>query len=320
MIQLSNKISKKLNTLPLQPGIYKFLDSDNRIIYIGKSICLRKRVKSYFVDNPKWDKVKKMVAFIDDLEFIVTDTHLEARLLECELIKSIKPIFNSQMKNDEKYAYIKIEEYNIYNPISVVYKREANSFGPFRRKFSLFTMTDSLKNIYPIIKNNDRYEFEYDIFPISMDRFTFEENKSNLLDIFSDDYSLELFINGVENKMKEAASLCKFETASMYRDIIFNLNYLKSGINGYKNLFSKNIVLKIQTQNGYKLFFVSKGKILLKKSYKNYSKNYINSFINKGMELSKTYSITSNEKISIDYRDILYSEISASPATIIFRC
>jgi len=179
-------------------------------------------------------------------------------------------------------------------------------------------MIDSLKNIYPIIKNNGRYEFEYNIFPLSMDRFTFEDNKTNLLDIFSNDASLVLFIKEIELKMKEAASLCKFETASMYRDIIFSLNYLKSGINGYKNMFTKDIVLKIQTQNGYKLFFVKKGQILLKKSYKNHSKKYIDAFINKGTQLCKINNTTTNEKISIDYRDILYSEISGAPGTIIF--
>lgn len=313
MIQVSDIISEKLNALPDKPGIYKFLDSNGRIIYIGKSICLSRRVKSYFVNNPKWDKVKKMISFIENLEFIVTDTHLEARLLECELIKSIKPIFNSQMKNDERYAYIKIEEYNTHNPISVVYKREANSFGPFRRKFTLYKTIDSLKNVYPIRKIEEKYDFNYNLFPLSMDRFTYEENKSNLLYIFTNENSLELFIQEIEIKMKEAASLYKFETASIFRDIILSLNYLRNGINGYKNMFFKNIFLKLQIHNGYKLFFIYNGQILFKKCYKNPSKKSIDLFIKKGLILSKSTLPIPNEKISIDFRDILYSEIISLP-------
>lgn len=317
MIQVSDIISKKLNILPDNPGIYKFLDSNGRIIYIGKSICLSRRVKSYFVNNPKWDKVKKMIPLIEDLEFIVTDTHLEARLLECELIKSVKPIFNSQMKNDERYAYIKVEEYNNHNPISVVYEREENSFGPFRRKFTLYKTLESLKNIYPIIKIEEKNDFNYNLFPLFMDRYTYEENKSILLDIFTNENSLELFIQEIEIKMKEAASLYKFETASIFRDIILSLNYLKNGINGYKNMFSKNIFLKLPIHNGYKLFFIYNGQILLMKCYKYPSRKSVDLFINKGLVLSKSVIPIFNEKFSIDFRDILYSEILSLPKELV---
>lgn len=317
MIQVSSVISEKLNTLPDRPGVYKFLDSNGRIIYIGKSICLSRRVKSYFVNNPKWDKVKKMIPLIEALEFIITDTHLEARLLECVLIKSIKPIFNSQMKNDERYSYIKVEEYNNHNPISVVYEREENSFGPFRRKFTLYKTLESLKNIYPILKIEEKYDFSYNLFPLPMNKYTYEENKLILLDIFTNENSLKLFIYEIGIKMKEAASLYKFETASIFRDIIFSLNYLKNGINGYKNMFSEKILLKLPIHNGYKLFFIYKGQILLMKCYKNPSKKSIDLFIKKGLVLSKPTIEILNEKISIDFRDILYSEILSLPKELV---
>lgn len=316
MIQVTDKVKEKLNIIPQLPGIYKFLDCNGRIIYIGKSKTLNKRVKSYFVDNPKWDKVSRMTPNIDDLEFVVLDTHIEARLLECELIKSVKPIFNSQMKNDEKYAYIKIEDYNRYNPISIVHNREENSFGPFRRKYSLYKIIESLKNLYPLEKSDASYSFEYHLIPSSMDNDTYNMNKEVLLEIFSSDIHMDAFIKAIEVKMREAASIYKFETASMYRDIIFSLNYLKSGISGYRNMFLKNIVLKIPFDSGIKLFFISHGKIVHKKSYKKLSNKNYNLFIDNCLKLPIP-SPSSDEKMSIDYRDILYSEILSLPSSMV---
>lgn len=316
MISTSDKIKEKLNILPELPGIYKFLDHYGNIIYIGKSKTLNKRVKSYFVDNPKWDKVNRMTPCIDDLEFVVTDTHLEARLLECELIKSIKPIFNSQMKNDEKYAYLKIEDYNRHNPISLVFEREENSFGPFRNKYSLSKIVESLNNLYPISRVNDNYEFKYNLLPISMNEAIYEENKAILMELFSSDIYMDIFINQINLKMKEAASKYKFETASLYRDIIFSLNYLKAGISGYRNMFLKNIVLRIPIENGVKLFFITHGQIAFKKEYKRLSVKSYDLFVRNSLILPVP-TPSMDEKISIDYRDILYSEILSLPSHMV---
>ena len=311
MSKIPENLIEKLNSIPSLPGIYKMKDSNGIIVYVGKSKCLKNRVRSYFTANHKQSKIEKMVSLINDIEYIVTDTHLEALLLECELIKKIKPMFNTQLKNDEKYAYIKIEEYNIYNSLSIVNKREENTYGPFRRKFSLNEMIISLKNLYPIIRNNEGYDFEYNLFPLTMGKDTYEENKTILQEIFSDDKNLMKLIDRLEEKMKEAASLYRFETASTYRDMIYTLNYLKSGIYGYKNMFSKNILLKIPIPNGHKLFFVSKGQILLKESYSLITKTDIKNFINKGKKLVVANPSIQDEKVSMDFRDILYSEIKS---------
>lgn len=317
MTKVPKHLIEKINQIPAEPGIYKMLDSNDRIIYVGKSICLRNRVKSYFVKNHRWSKVEKMVSFIDDIEYIVTDTHLEAILLECNLIKKIKPMFNTQLKNDEKYVYLKIEEFNIHNPLSIVNTREENCFGPFRRKFSLVELINSFKNIYPIVKDNEGYRFYYNLMPISMDRDKFDENKKSLEEIFSDDKEMMLLINKLEEKMKEAATELQFATASVYRDMIYGLNYLKTGIYGYKTIFSKDIILKIPISEGYKLFFISKGEILLKSTFSNLTDEDMKNFINTGSNLKSSISKNSNEKSSMDYRDILYSEIKSLPKEMI---
>src|SRR5690554_855055 len=116
---MSPAIKEKLDQIPPLPGIYKMLDSRGNIIYVGKSMCLRKRVSSYFTGNHRWKKVEKLVFFTADIDYIVTDTHLEARLLECEMIKKLKPVFNSQMKNDNGYVYLKVESDSRYKVLSV---------------------------------------------------------------------------------------------------------------------------------------------------------------------------------------------------------
>jgi excinuclease ABC subunit C len=313
MSKIPNHLIEKINSIPTQSGIYKMLDSSGRIIYIGKSISLKNRVRSYFADNPKWSKVEKMVSFIDGIEYIVTDTHLEAILLECSLIKEIKPMFNSQLKNDEKYVYLKVEDFNIYNPLSIVNSREDNCYGPFRRKFSLVELINSLKNIFPITKDGKNYNFEYNLVPVSMDKDAFEKNKESLQEIFSDDENMMLLINGLEEKMKGAAAQLQFATASIYRDMIYGLNYLKTGIYGYKAIFSKDILLKIPINSGYKLFFVSKGEILLKSIFSTLTESDMKDFINTGKNLKLSMSKSLNEKSSMDFRDILYSEIKSLP-------
>lgn len=201
MSKYPKDLKEKINAFPTKPGIYKMLDSENRIIYIGKSISLKNRVKSYFVKNHKWEKVEKMVSLIDDIEYIVTDTHLEAVLLECELIKKIKPIFNAQLKNHEKYVYLKIEDYNIHNSLSIVSNREENSHGPFRSKSTLMEFIGQLKNLYPIVKDSSGYRFSYELLPISMDRDGFEKNKESLEEILLEEDKMALFMGQLDKEM-----------------------------------------------------------------------------------------------------------------------
>lgn len=319
MIDMSDKLKNKLNNIPALPGIYKMLDSRRNIIYVGKSKCLKKRVKSYFVTDHKWEKVKKMVALIRDIEYIVTDTHLEARLLECSLIKTIKPPFNSQMKNDRRYAYLQIKDYNPYNSLAVVHERSDYTYGPLRSQHMLIELIDLLKNLYPIQFTGDKYEFEYHLFPITMDQITFEKNQQVLIDLLSNEEKLKLFIEQLEDNMNKAASTYHFEKASKYRDIIRGLEYVKHGINGYRDLFSKRLVLKLPTQEGVKLFYVNKGNILLTKKYKRISSldKYLKNFIDKGNAIECNEIMEIDDKAAIDYRDILYSEINSLPEDMI---
>lgn len=202
-MNFSVKLKQKLNIIPQLPGIYKMLDSRGNIIYIGKSKCLRKRVRSYFTGNHKSSKIEKLVSFIDDIDYIVTDTHLEAKLLECRLIKEVKPIFNSQMKNDGRYVYLKIvEKYNPYKALTVQAQRSEYFYGPFRQKYVIYDMIDAMMNIFPITKKNGQYLFDYNPIPLTMDQNSFDENRRILTELFSNAECMDSFIKILEDKMK----------------------------------------------------------------------------------------------------------------------
>jgi excinuclease ABC subunit C len=312
----SKYISKdKLKQIPELPGIYKMLNSRGSIIYIGKSKCLRKRVQSYFVSTPKWDKVNRMVSLIKDIEYIVTDTHLEARLLECELIKEYKPPFNAQMKNDQGYFFIKIEKYNKNNPLSITDNRTEDSFGPFRSRYSMNEFLGRLKNLYPIVKNGSNYEFEYSMFPVQMDETTFNLNRSILLELFTDENNIDYIIQALQTKLDEAVIAYKYEAASIYRDMIISFKSIKNGLNGYRELLSRNIFLKLPINNGgYKLFYIVNGLIINNMVIDKLSQTQTDIFIRESkLKQSDISPAMPNEKSWIDYRDIMFSEILNLP-------
>lgn len=310
---LSTELKQKLNDIPQLPGIYKMLDSQGSIIYVGKSKCLQKRVRSYFTNSQKSSKIEKLVSLIHDIDYIVTDTHLEAQLLECQLIKEIKPMFNSQMKNHGSYVYLKIEEYNKYKALTVESQRSECSYGPFRHRYRLNEIIDTLVGIFPIIKKNDEYLFDYSPIPLSMDETSFNENRSILIEIFSDMKCMNSFINTLEDKMQESATSYKYETASKYRDIIRGLNYMTYRINDYTNFLSQDYLLKIPTPKGTKLFLISSGYILRRKIFQNPTDVDIHSFVNTGYKMKSSNIIGINEKAAVDYHDIIYSEIKSMP-------
>lgn len=305
-------LKEKLNRVPAAPGVYKMLDDTGRIIYIGKSKCLNKRVKSYFVPNPKWDKARIMKVFIKDIEVIVTDTHLEAMLLECELIKDIKPFFNVKMKNDKRYAYLKLSDDVRSQPIHVTLEKEAGCIGPFRSKGTLEEFRDSLRNLYPIKMKDGKYQLDYHIFPVHMDSTVYGENLNQLRTILEIPSAMALFIEGVQECMDTYASLYQYEKAARYYSILNKLRYLQYGMNRYCELETKDMILQIKLQRGHKYFYISQGRVVHKRKYARISEENQLDFVEKSNRKKPKLAIV-DEKSLIDYRDIIYSEILRMP-------
>lgn len=301
------KIQIKLNQIPSFPGIYKMLDSTGQIIYIGKSKYLIKRVKSYFSKAPKPPKIEKMVFFIDDIEYIVTDTHLDARLLECQLIKEIKPYFNSQMKSDRKYSYLKVADNRKSNVLSIVPERDGDTFGPFRRKRLIQSLVDNATHLFPVVENNHSCEFKYHTLPETMSQADFIENRRTLMKVFSNGPSMQCLINQLKTRINEEAVQCNYERATTYRDLIISLTYISHVLYDYKSLITKDILLKIPFRDGEKLFFISKGKIILKKYYPVLAQTEIDAFLDEGRKTRSGIVPEWDEKADVDFKNILFS-------------
>jgi excinuclease ABC subunit C len=147
-------IQEELKKLPDKPGVYIMKDESGAIIYVGKAVVLKNRVRQYFQTSANHSpKVTAMVAKISEFEYIVTDTELEALILECNLIKKHKPRFNILLKDDKNYPYIKITMYEDYPRMFMtrrVDKDGARYFGPYSNVFSVRETMNLIKKVFPI--------------------------------------------------------------------------------------------------------------------------------------------------------------------------
>ena len=151
---MNEKLKESLKMLPELPGCYLYYNSDNEIIYVGKAKILKRRVKSYF--NRKHDSVKVnvLVSQIDHLEYIITNSEVEALILESHLIKKHKPKYNILLKDDKKYPYFLITDED-FPRIQIVRKRNMNKlkgryYGPYTNIGAMHSTLDFLKKIFPL--------------------------------------------------------------------------------------------------------------------------------------------------------------------------
>lgn len=147
-------LQEELKKLPDKPGVYLMKDESGAIIYVGKARVLKSRVRQYFQSAAAHTpKVAAMVAKVSEFEYIVTDTELESLILECNLIKELRPKFNILLKDDKNYPYIKItmnEEYPRILMTRRVDKDGAKYFGPYSNVLSVRETMNLIKKIFPI--------------------------------------------------------------------------------------------------------------------------------------------------------------------------
>lgn len=132
---MNDRIEAILKTLPDHPGVYLMKDKDGEIIYVGKAISLKNRVRQYFHSHKNHSsKVIAMVRKIEDIQYILVDSEMEALILECNLIKKYRPHYNILMKDDKQYPYMRIDFSDPFARVEVVRKVEndgAKYYGPF---------------------------------------------------------------------------------------------------------------------------------------------------------------------------------------------
>ncbi len=149
----ASELTQKLDTLPERPGVYIYRSSDRKVIYVGKAVVLRNRVRSYFQAN-RDPKTRRLVSEIADLEWIVTDTELEALILENELIKRHRPRFNVRLKDDKTYPYIKLHWNEDFPKVTIVRRMERDGgryYGPFTSAYAVRQTLDVLRRVFPYL-------------------------------------------------------------------------------------------------------------------------------------------------------------------------
>ena len=147
------QIEEELKKLPNKPGVYIMKNKQDEIIYVGKAVSLRNRVRQYFRKNKKTKRIENMVSLIDHFEYIVVDNEAEALILECNLIKKNRPKFNVLLKDDKTYPYIKIDIKSDFPAVTFT-RRITNDgskyFGPYANPGAAKEMIDFIKQKYQI--------------------------------------------------------------------------------------------------------------------------------------------------------------------------
>ncbi len=150
----SEALQLKLDGLPTKPGCYLYKDSAGKIIYVGKAVNLRSRVRSYFHETVDSPKTRELVKHISDLEYIVVGSELEALILEMNLIKKHRPKYNVRLKDDKRYPYIKIHYADAFPKVTVTRQMAQDGskyFGPYTSAWAVYQTLDVLRKIFPYL-------------------------------------------------------------------------------------------------------------------------------------------------------------------------
>ena len=223
-------IEEELKKLPGKPGVYIMHDKEDNVIYVGKAISLKNRVRSYFRKTNKTERIKKMVSLIDYFEYIVVDNEAEALILECNLIKKYRPKFNVLLKDDKTYPYIKVDVKSEF-PNVIVTRRLINDgskyFGPYVSAGAAKEMVDFIKSKYKIrqcrnFKYKDRTCLNYHIKKCSapcmgyISKEDYMKQINEIIDLL--DGKTDKILKELKVQMEEASKKQDFEEAAYIRD------------------------------------------------------------------------------------------------------
>ena len=226
-------IEKELKKLPQKPGVYIMHDKDDKIIYVGKAISLKRRVTSYFRKTKKTQRILNMVALIDHFEYIVCDNEAEALVLECNLIKKNMPKFNVLLKDDKTYPYIKINVKAKFPDVYItrrVLNDGARYFGPYPNSGAAKEMVEFIKTRFKIrqcksFKYKDRACLNYYIKKCSgpcMGYISEEDYRKRINQIISIlDGNVKDVEKELKNEMELASQKMEYEKAALLRDELY---------------------------------------------------------------------------------------------------
>jgi len=280
-MDISEKIQGVLATLPSKPGCYLYRNNEGTIIYVGKAINLKNRVRSYFhADTSHDSKTRRLVRDIVDIEWIVVGSELEALILEMNLIKKHRPKYNIRLKDDKRYPYIKVHWADPFPKVTVTRQMDEDGsryFGPYTSAWAVYQTLDVLRKIFPYltcdrdISGLDKraclyFDIKLCIAPCigAASQAQYRQMITDLMD-FLGGHS-EGIVTRLESEMQKASEELRFEKAAAVRD---QLKAVHSIIERQKIVFATDYkdsdVLAMARSDGeacVQIFFIRGGKLI----------------------------------------------------------
>ena len=275
-------IEEQLKMLPDKPGVYIMHDVDDKIIYVGKAVNLKRRVKSYFRKTDKTERIKRMVSLIDHFEYIVVDNEAEALILECNLIKKNRPKFNVLLKDDKTYPYIKIDIKSDYPNVTITRKiinDGSKYFGPYANPGAAKEMLDFIKQKYKIrqcknFRSETRACLNYHINRCLgpcmgyVSKEDYRKQIDEIIDIL--DGKIDKVLKELEKQMIEESSKMNFEQAAYIRDRMLAIQRVNEK-QKVSNITENNIdvigIAKSEIEVCVEIFFVRGSKMVGREHY-----------------------------------------------------
>ena len=282
----SIRFHERLSRTPTTPGVYQMSGQSGEILYVGKASNLRNRLRSYFTKTSNTQpKVKALVKELTNFDFIVTESEQEALILECNLIKEHQPRFNSRLKDDKSYPFIKIDTSEdfpqVYITRNIQKESKAKYYGPFANAGSVRRTLALLKKLFPyrsctksITGTDSRACLDYHIKRCVGPCIgaASKEQYSEVIDqvVMFLEGNTKTIVSALDRKMIEAAKNLEFEKAAALRDQVNSINKVHEG----------QKVLKLRSQNmdivgcaqwtsdaWVEVFFIRQGKLIGRDNY-----------------------------------------------------
>lgn len=327
------ELKAKVKSLPSSPGVYLMKDAQGGVLYVGKALNLKRRVQSYFQSSRSHSpKTEKLVKHLKGFDYILTDTEFEAFLLECRLIKELKPLYNKKMKSPQAYTYLIIERVNGYSKIttcnSPIKKEGQLVFGPFTSKGTVERALQGVKEHLkvmcnsPSIKKSTCLNYSLSLCIGVCQGVLGLEHYNNIVDriiALLDGADLSILME-LEQKMSYASNKYDFETAAKYRNHLDAINLLLSKEKVIEfTEENKNIaIIEVLSDKAIKLFLIKGNKVLFSEKYQTEEIDIeeLNTIIKSAIlstfntaTLKTTIEVDRNE---LDESQIIYSYIKAS--------
>jgi excinuclease ABC subunit C len=274
------KIEQILKTLPTKPGVYLHKNADGKVIYVGKAVNLKSRVRSYFHKAAQFNaKTRRLVQEIDDIEFIVADSELEALLLENTLIKKHQPRYNVRLKDDKRYPYIKVHWQDPFPRVTTTRRLlsdGARYFGPYTAAWAAYQTLDLVRKIFPYLTctrnidgKDERACLYYHIGRCAapcigaVNQEEYRQIIDNLCDFLGG--NTEPVVADLRRQMEEASEKLDFEKAAQLRDQIKGIDQIVEKQKVVNAETTDEDVIAFARANGdacVQVFFIRSGKLV----------------------------------------------------------